>query len=98
MENYKEDFNKRVVAADGTPNAEWKELWYKATKCEEKDGRLQYNEITKGSEKENRYIDILKYDRKWGYQNRDLEDRYELFKKRRDQILQPEYQVKYSWM
>lgn len=29
MENYKEDFNKNVVAEDGTTNVQWKQVWYK---------------------------------------------------------------------
>ena len=37
MENYKDDFNKNVMAEDGTPNANWKQVWFKCQKCPEND-------------------------------------------------------------
>ena len=93
MQNFKEDFNKNVVES-GKP----KELWFKAEKVNKNDYKcveLEYNEVDEDKRgapnylRGGRTIDILTYDTKWEYQNRELEDRYETFKKRRDLVLQP---------
>ena len=102
MQNFKEDYNNNVYE-NGQPV---KELWFKAVKCFDdfKNKEMEYIQIdpnekdedgkTLKHDRDSRYIDVLRYDTKWNYQNRELEDRYEEFKKKRDLLLQPGLNMK----